>query len=175
MYMEPLETLNGVYRKLQPHRREELVPGTRFRIGRHVLEFRLAGPPTEIPALRAPDGEVFQTRILVPLGFIDLVGPNGRPYLSFPVTKREERGTRIGRAGVECDFALAGDEWVSLRHARIFPADGKWWLEDLESTNGTYLIVKGRTPLRRGTTRNPGSGDELLVGGYKVRVIEEKA
>jgi pSer/pThr/pTyr-binding forkhead associated (FHA) protein len=173
LYMEPLETLNGVYRRIPPNRREELAPGTRFRIGRHVLEFRLAGPPTEIPPLRAADGEVFQARVLAPLGFIDLLGPNGRPYLSFPVTKREERGTRIGRAGVECDVALAGDEWVSLRHARVFLADGKWWIEDLESTNGTYLIIRGRAPLRRGTTRHPASGDELLVGGYKIRVIEE--
>ncbi len=175
LYVEPLETLNGVYRKLQPHRPEELAPGTRFRIGRHVLEFRLADPPVEIPALRAPDGEVFQTRVLVPLGFIDLIGPNGRPYLRFPVTKREERGTRFGRAGVECDIALAGDEWVSLRHARIFLGDGKWWLEDLESTNGTFLIIGGRAPLRRGTPRHPGTGDEILVGGYKIRVIGESA
>ncbi len=175
VYVEPLETLNGVYRKLLPHRREELAPRTRFKIGRHVLEFRLADLPSEIPALRASDGEVFQTRVLAPLGFIDLIGPNGRPYLSFPVTKREERGTRIGRAGVECDVALTGDEWVSLRHARIFLHNDKWWLEDLESTNGTYLIVDGRTLLRRGTTRHPASGDEILVGGYKVRVIEEKA
>lgn len=173
--VEPLETLNGVYRKLTPQRREELLPRTRFRIGRHVLEFRLADPPSEIPPLRSSDGEVFQTRVLVPLGFIDLIGPNGRAYLSFPVTKREERGTRIGRAGVECDVALTGDEWVSLRHARIFFHNEKWWLEDLESTNGTYLIVDERTPLRRGTTRHPASGDEILVGGYKIRVIEEKA
>jgi hypothetical protein len=152
----------------------ELAPHTRFRIGRHVLEFRLADPPAEIPPLRGPDGEVFQTRVLVPLGFIDLIGPDGRPYLSFPVTKPEDRGTRIGRAGVECDVALAGDEWVSLRHARILPADDKWWIEDLESTNGTFLIIDGRTPLRRGT-RQPATGDELLVGGYKIRVIGENA
>jgi pSer/pThr/pTyr-binding forkhead associated (FHA) protein len=175
VYVEPLETLNGVYRRLQPHRREELLPRTRFRIGRHVLEFRLADPPAEVPPLRAPDGEVFQARVLAALGFIDLIGPNARPYLSFPVTKREERGTRIGREGVECDVALIGDVWVSQRHARIFLGDGKWWIEDLESTNGTYLIIGDRAPLRRGTTRQPGSGDEILVGGYKIRVIEEKA
>jgi pSer/pThr/pTyr-binding forkhead associated (FHA) protein len=173
LYVEPLETLNGVYRKLL--RCEELAPHTRFRIGRHVLEFRLAGPPTEIPPLRASDGEVFQTRVLAPLGFIDLIGPDGRPYLSFPVTKREKPGTRIGRAGFECDVALAGDDWVSHRHARIFLADGKWWIEDLGSTNGTYLIISGRAPLRRGTTRDPASGDEFHVGEYNIRVIVEKA
>ena len=175
LYVEPLATLNGVYRKLQPNRREELPPKNRFRIGRHVLEFRIAAPAGEITPLRSKEGEAFQSRVLVPIGFIELIGPDGRPYLSFPMTKREERGTRIGRAGVECDIALAGDEWVSLRHARLWFSDGKCWLEDLESTNGTFLIINGRSPLRRGSARYPETGDEILVGGYKIRVIEEKA
>jgi pSer/pThr/pTyr-binding forkhead associated (FHA) protein len=174
LHVEPLESLNGVYRRLQPNRPVELPPRTRFRIGRHVLELRLPDAAGEIVPERGSDGEVFQSRVLVPLGFIDLIGPNRRPYLSFPVTKREERGTRIGRAGVECDIALGGDEWVSLRHARIGFKDGSCWLEDLESTNGTYLIMSGRSPLRPGTAQHPATGDELLVGGYKIRVIEER-
>jgi pSer/pThr/pTyr-binding forkhead associated (FHA) protein len=175
LYVEPLESLNGVYRRLRPNRPEPLPPGTRFRIGRHVLEFRFADPPAEAAPLRSVDGEVFQSRVLAPLGFLDLIGPDGRPYLSFPLTKRDERGTRVGRAGDKCDIALSGDEWVSLSHARIWVSDGQCWLEDLESTNGTYLIIQGRTPLRRGSARYPGSGDELLVGGYKIRVIDEEA
>jgi pSer/pThr/pTyr-binding forkhead associated (FHA) protein len=172
-YVEPLQTLNGVYRELQPNRPEELAPGARFRIGRHVLEFRLAGPPVETAPLRSSDGEVFQTHVLVPLGFIDLIGPSGRPDLSFPMTERGERGTHIGKTGGECDVLLTSDPWVSRWHARIFLGDGKWWIEDLESRNGTYLLINGRAPLRRGTTRNPAMGDELLIGGYKIRVIEK--
>jgi pSer/pThr/pTyr-binding forkhead associated (FHA) protein len=174
LYVEPLESLNGVYRRLQPNRREELTPLTRFRIGRHVLEFRFAEPTAAIAPLRAGDGEVFQSRVLAPLGFVDLIGPDGRPYLSFPVTKREERGTRIGRAGVECDIALAGDEWVSQRHARLWCTDGKCWIEDQESTNGTFLIITGRTPLRRGSSLSQATCDEILVGGFKIRVIDWK-
>lgn len=30
------------------------------------------------------------------------------------------------------------DDYASNRHARFFPKDGGWWLEDLGSTNGTY-------------------------------------
>lgn len=175
LYVEPLESLNGVYRRLQPNRRESLAPYTRFRIGRHVLEFRPAEPPPAIAPLRSEDGEVFQSRVLVPLGFLDLIGPDARPYLSFPLTRRDERGTRIGRAGVECDIALSGDEWVSQRHACLSFSDGSCWLEDLKSTNGTFLILTDRTPLRRGTARSPESGDEILVGPYKIRVIEWKA
>ena len=172
LILEPLESLNGVYRRLQPGHREAVTPHTRFRIGRHVLELRHAEPASPIVPLRAGDGEVFQSRVLVPLGFLDLIGPDARPYLSFPLTKRDERGTRIGRAGAECDIALSGDEWVSQRHARLIATDGPFWLEDLESKNGTYLIVNGRTPIRRGTARSPGAGDEILIGPYKIRVVE---
>ncbi len=39
---------------------------------------------------------------------------------------------------------------VSSRHARLVPEDGAWWVEDLGSTNGTYVgrhRVSGRTRL----------------------------
>jgi pSer/pThr/pTyr-binding forkhead associated (FHA) protein len=31
------------------------------------------------------------------------------------------------------------DDYASTRHARLFPQDGQWLVEDLGSTNGTYL------------------------------------
>ena len=39
---------------------------------------------------------------------------------------------------------------VSARHARLVPEDGAWWVEDLGSTNGTYVgrhRVSGRARL----------------------------
>ncbi len=43
----------------------------------------------------------------------------------------------IGRAN---DATLAlNDDYASSRHARLFPQDGQWIVEDLGSTNGTYL------------------------------------
>jgi pSer/pThr/pTyr-binding forkhead associated (FHA) protein len=34
---------------------------------------------------------------------------------------------------------MLNDDYASSRHARIFPQDGQWIVEDLGSTNGTYL------------------------------------
>ncbi|GAA2298929.1 antibiotic biosynthesis regulator FhaB [Nonomuraea roseoviolacea subsp. roseoviolacea] len=43
----------------------------------------------------------------------------------------------IGRAN---DATLVvSDDYASSRHARLFPQDGQWIVEDLGSTNGTYL------------------------------------
>jgi pSer/pThr/pTyr-binding forkhead associated (FHA) protein len=45
------------------------------------------------------------------------------------------------------------DDYVSSRHARVFPRDGEWFVEDLGSTNGTYLDrtkVVSPTPVKIG-------------------------
>ena len=43
----------------------------------------------------------------------------------------------IGR-DQNCTLVL-NDSYASSHHARVFPKDGTWWLEDLNSTNGTTL------------------------------------
>jgi len=43
----------------------------------------------------------------------------------------------IGRSP-SCTLVL-DDDYSSSRHARIFPQNGAWYVEDLGSTNGTYL------------------------------------
>jgi pSer/pThr/pTyr-binding forkhead associated (FHA) protein len=43
----------------------------------------------------------------------------------------------IGRAN-DATLVLT-DDYASTRHARLFPQNGEWIVEDLGSTNGTYL------------------------------------
>lgn len=57
----------------------------------------------------------------------------------------------IGRAP-ECTLVL-DDDYASNRHARVFPRDGEWMVEDLGSTNGTLLSdrrIEGAVPFRPG-------------------------
>ena len=43
----------------------------------------------------------------------------------------------VGRSpAVDCTIDA---EVVSIRHARLFYTKNQWWVEDLKSTNGTYL------------------------------------
>lgn len=44
----------------------------------------------------------------------------------------------IGRSD-QCQVHVEGDTYVSSVHARIFSRDGSYMVEDLGSTNGTYL------------------------------------
>ena len=58
----------------------------------------------------------------------------------------------IGRSP-SCTLVL-DDDYSSSRHARIFPQGGQWFVEDLGSTNGTFL---GTTRVERPTPVPPGS------------------
>ncbi len=43
----------------------------------------------------------------------------------------------VGR-NLTCDFCLE-DHTVSAEHAQLIFRQGQWWVEDLQSTNGTFL------------------------------------
>jgi Inner membrane component of T3SS, cytoplasmic domain len=62
-----------------------------------------------------------------------------------------EAQVTIGRAN---DSTLVlDDDYASSRHARLFALNGRWMVEDLGSTNGTYLDrakVAGPTPVPLG-------------------------
>jgi hypothetical protein len=50
----------------------------------------------------------------------------------------DPKGTVFGRAGSNADVTLK-DQAVSKRHAKVYASGGYWYLEDLGSSNGTYV------------------------------------
>ena len=76
------------------------------------------------------------------------------------VTSGELAGRRFVLSGQPISIGRAPDstivirdDFASSRHARIVPRDGQWMVEDLGSTNGTYLgraRVTQPTPLPLG-------------------------
>jgi pSer/pThr/pTyr-binding forkhead associated (FHA) protein len=73
--------------------------------------------------------------------------PRGRGSPRFlVVTAGALKGTSLDLAQQQITLGRAhdatlvlNDDYASSRHARIFPQDGQWIVEDLGSTNGTYL------------------------------------
>ncbi|MGH8998587.1 MAG: FHA domain-containing protein [Acidimicrobiia bacterium] len=71
----------------------------------------------------------------------------------------------IGRAP-GCSVPLADDTFASQLHARIYVREGQPFVEDLGSTNGTFLNrdrVSATMPLRR--------GDKLQIGETILEVV----
>jgi hypothetical protein len=69
----------------------------------------------------------------------------------------------VGRGG-QNDVALSSDEYASARHARFEPRQDGVWVQDLGSTNGTYL---NGTRLER--PRRLKHGDVVRVGETDLR------
>jgi hypothetical protein len=109
--------------------------------------------PEQAAALRQP--AALQTGELVVLRSPALVEGERHRLDSAPVT--------IGR-GSDNDLPLDADEFASTRHARVEPRRDGVWLEDIGSTNGTYLNGAQVTRARRLTP-----GDVIRVGETDLR------
>ena len=97
-------------------------------------------------------------------------GPPSRLVVAEPTARR---GTTyalgheltVGRAA-GCQIAIPDDTYVSQLHARVYQRDDGSYVEDLGSTNGTYLNgnrVTAPTPMQR--------GDSLQVGSTVLEVM----
>jgi len=109
-----------------------------------------AAAPRAAPA-RSSGGDSTQLRVVEPVE---------RRGTTFPLGGE----LTVGRA-TSCQVALPEDSYASQLHARIYRKDGRLWLEDLGSTNGTYLnakAVKAPVALRR--------GDRVQVGRTVLEV-----
>ncbi|BAS27441.1 FhaA domain-containing protein [Limnochorda pilosa] len=101
-------------------------------------------------------------------------GPRGRLVVvagadrgtAFPLRRSE---VVVGRAsGEEPADVVLNDRAVSRRHARLVWRGGLWWLEDLGSTNGTYV---------NGDLIDSGwlqPGDRVEVGGSELLLEDEE-
>ena len=84
--------------------------------------------------------------------------------LRFPIN--DGNSTRLGRSS-KSDIVLESDDYVSGDHARITRHGGLLYVEDNDSTNGTYVNENktvGATPLRE--------GDSVRVGSTTFRFVE---
>jgi len=75
--------------------------------------------------------------------------------------------TGLGRA--PSNTVIVEDPFASTEHALLYHREGRWWLEDLNSRNGTLLNGERlRAPAIVAT------GDEVGIGGVRLRIELEE-
>ncbi len=135
LYLFFLRVLRAVWTEVNPRQTVEATAGP------------AVGKPRRAPRRAArPGRSVPQLKIVEPPGL------RGR---TFPLSEELTLGRAAG-----CQVPLE-DSYASQVHARIFHRDGTWYVEDLGSTNGTYLnrrrvagpmVFKRRDRLQIGNT-----------------------
>jgi DNA-binding transcriptional ArsR family regulator len=91
---------------------------------------------------------------------LELEGPSGRELMPLDDTRPLQT---IGKHR-DRDIVIPGDDAVSRLHARLELVGHHWFVEDLNSTNGT--IVNGEPIFAPQVLHD---GDELLLGRTRVR------
>lgn len=144
-------SLNGVYVKLTSE--EELEDGDLFRLGQEVLRFDSIQPPQPLDdgtdVLGSPNPGYW--------GRLGVVVGKDQVGLAWPLTGD---AVTIGRERGEITFPEDG--YVSGAHARLTNRNGRFFLADLNSSNGTFLRVRGERALP--------SGSLVLMGQQLFRV-----
>lgn len=120
----------------------------------------IGGAPQESIILGADEADALRAELGVrPTRFRVLGGPGLRAGKTIEIRS----ATVIGRdAGT--GIRLDGDEFASSQHARIDPRPDGVWVEDLGSTNGTYLNGE------RITAERLQPGDVVRVGQTELRL-----
>ena len=121
----------------------------------------IGGAPQESIVLGAAEAAALRAELGVRPGRFVVVTS---PELEHGSTLEITAATTVGRDG-DSGIRLARDEFVSARHARIEPRADGIWIDDLGSTNGTFVNdarVKSARALR--------AGDVVRIGSTELRL-----
>jgi hypothetical protein len=96
------------------------------------------------------------------------------------VTLRQ-RSLLVGRPSqsrnIRPDVDCGSDPGVSRRHCQLSTDGLRWWVEDLGSSNGTFVAPAGDplpdTPLTQGVRREIEEGDRVFIGAWTRLVIRK--
>lgn len=150
----PLEARNGVYVRLRAP--VDLQDGDHLLLGKQVLRFELV---PEIERTLRPAVEhgvvLFGTPVRPPWARLRQLTPAGIARDVYHITRPE---LALGRESG--DVVFSEDEFMSRRHAQIAFRNGRALVEDLGSSNGTFLRIRGPHALTPGDLIR--LGDELL-------------
>ena len=89
----------------------------------------------------------------------------------------------IGRTSksriISPDIDLGSDTGISRRHAQLTTDGSRWWVEDLGSSNGTYVggavDALPKTPVVAGQKQEVRTGDRIYLGAWTRLVVRKAA
>ncbi len=152
-YVRDESSLNGVYRKLNREEPIELGFGDIFRIGQEILRIEPLTPPGKA----ADDVERMGSPAKGFIGRLALVIGRDATGNAYPIP---ESGLHLGRE--RGDVLFPEDGYVSGLHCRIAWQNGKVFLTDLGSSNGSFARLQKEAALVE--------NDVLLMGQQLFRV-----
>ncbi len=142
LVVKDMESLNGIYIRIEPEVPIELFDGSVFRIGQEILRFELPRAPDPSPDGTQLMGSPHQGFI----GRICLVIGRETTGNCFPIPPQ---GIHLGRE--RGDVVFPEDGYVSGLHCRIHSEVGHVFLTDLGSSNGTFVRVLNESFVPKGT------------------------
>ncbi len=153
-----------------------------------------AGAPDQVPGATTPDPRPAPLAPAVPLEWVAEVwvdpdwyaeqqADEPCPSPGLPaIVPLSVRSLLVGRVShsrnirpeVDCD----GDIGVSRRQAQLSTDGTRWWIEDLQSSNGTYVGTSGgplpTAALVPGQRKELAEGDRVYVGAW-TRIVVRRA
>jgi pSer/pThr/pTyr-binding forkhead associated (FHA) protein len=153
LHIEDAGSLNGIFLKLAD--RVEIQNGDQFRVGQELLLYEDLPEPTPTQdgteRMGSPNPG-YWGRVSV------LVDPTS-PSLAYPI---EGEGITIGRESGDITFPQDG--YVSGSHCRVSGDDSGVYMEDMGSSNGTYMRVRSGQIVPFGS---------LILIGQKLFQVEQ--
>lgn len=152
--LSPLELRNGVYLRLRGP--VDLNDGDYFLIGKQVMRYEIVGEAERgIHAAIEHGVALFGTPTRPAWARLRQITPGGVTRDMHHLSRSE---VVLGRE--QGDIVFSEDEFMSRRHAQLSLRAGRGRLEDLGSSNGSFIRLRGPQPLSSGDLIR--LGDELL-------------
>lgn len=164
LFVEDLKSANGTFvnrHRVYPGKQQQLAVGDMFHVGTVLMKL-VANDYRE----KLDGKDARKARLVVQRGV--------KIGISYPIY---EGANYIGRADelsvdVDLDPQEAKDRiWSSRQHAVVTWADGKLFIEDLKSANGTFV---NRARIKPGEKVPLKENDVLQVGNVQLKVVPPK-
>ena len=155
LFLEPVPEVDTFFSLVGTYRLQQ---GDVVSIGNQILEFRVDEAAL---AEAAQSGKNFGELTAMLHGavaeFVSL-NPDARHY---PV-----RDQQVTWGRTKATYTFPTDTSMSRSHAKVYHRGEDFFIEDAGSTNGTFVLARGRTPLPAGAV--------LSVGGQRLKVFRQE-